>query len=110
MPPDMVSYQGYDFSCDLWALNVTIFEICTGDVPFHAQTEEQLEEEILEGIIMRGRKQKTGWNCRFRESVISMVTVTSLYQYMYVDSCGERGLRNLRLTTKNKYSSTDDVL
>lgn len=46
MSPEVLE-GSYDKRCDLWSMGVVAYRLLTGEFPFTAATEEELEEKIL---------------------------------------------------------------
>ena len=48
MSPDVINeFDGYDTKVDIWALGVIATELVSGDLPFNADSKEELFHEIV---------------------------------------------------------------
>ena len=52
MSPEIIQHHKYDNTSDLWSLGVIMFELITGNTPFHVTNFHQLEQIINKQIIL----------------------------------------------------------
>jgi fused-like protein len=48
MAPEMLSYDNYDISVDIWSLGVLAYELFTNNFPFYAEETETLLKNIMQ--------------------------------------------------------------
>lgn len=46
LAPELATGDLYDKSCDLWALGILAYELCSGDVPWRSSNKEKVKQEI----------------------------------------------------------------
>ena len=49
MAPEMVEGKMYDYSVDIWALGILLYELLHGCAPFEGDTLEQVQKAIYIG-------------------------------------------------------------
>ncbi|XP_017060522.1 ribosomal protein S6 kinase 2 beta [Drosophila ficusphila] len=47
MAPEIVNRKGHDFAADWWSFGVLMYEMLTGNLPFHGQTRQETMNQIL---------------------------------------------------------------
>lgn len=47
MAPEIVNRKGHDFAADWWSFGVLMYEMLTGNLPFHGQTRQETMTQIL---------------------------------------------------------------
>ncbi|XP_037938108.1 ribosomal protein S6 kinase 2 beta-like [Teleopsis dalmanni] len=47
MAPEIVNRKGHDFAADWWSFGVVMYEMLTGNLPFHGQTRQETMNQIL---------------------------------------------------------------
>lgn len=47
MAPEIVNRKGHDFAADWWSFGVLMYEMLTGNLPFHGQTRQDTMNQIL---------------------------------------------------------------
>jgi serine/threonine protein kinase len=47
MAPEMVSNKGHGMSIDWYSLGILMYQLLTGKLPFHGNSQEELRENIL---------------------------------------------------------------
>lgn len=51
MSPEIVCGDQYSFDADIWAYGIVVYEMLTGDLPFHGRGDEEVFRKILQGQI-----------------------------------------------------------
>lgn len=82
MAPEILYYQNYDINSDLWSIGIIIYEMITGNPPFHVKNFYQLTKkmkeqkiqlpseysiskdlkELLENLLIKEPKHRLSWN------------------------------------------------
>lgn len=67
----MVQGMGYDYTIDIWALGILLFEMVAGVAPFRGESPEEVLTEMKRSIIFSEKFGKTGLTQRRRRSTSS---------------------------------------
>ena len=74
LAPEIIKKEGYTYMADIWSLGVTFFQLMHLQYPFEGKTDEEIENNILNGNIKK-LPNNNSYDVKFIELINEMLSV-----------------------------------